>query len=215
MVVFRTKLQRILVTTVTLVLCTVALSACWPSDPLAQAAIRRHGLDTMNATDLPFGWGHRWSDSIETSDGFGQRVTYYGANPRSQPYVNVSQYLVYYRTVEHSRAAYQAAVAEAIPTAYADKWVRPPELDIHGRANEMTIACLPGRMEGIYLRSCRFIARYDDAVMTLYANVFEDRWLTMAQFRRLLERVDKRMDDGRAPQSKTTVEPVSSPPGGQ
>jgi hypothetical protein len=148
----------------------------------------------MDATDLPFGWGHRWSDSIKTPDGFGQRVTYYGANPRSQPYVNVSQYLVYYRTVEHSRAAYQAAVAEAIPAAYADKWIRPPELDFTARADEMTIACLPGRMEGIYLRSCSFIARYADVVMTVYANVFEDRWLTMAQFRRLVERVDARVN---------------------
>ncbi len=197
MIVFRTKLQRIIVMAVTLILCIVALTACWPSDPLAQAAIRRHGLDMMDATDLPFGWGHRWSDSIKTPDGFGQRVTYYGANPRSQPYVNVSQRLVYYRTVAYSQAAYLAAVAEAIPAAYADKWVCPPELDFPGRADEMTIACLPGRMEGIYLRSCRFIARYDDVVMIVYANVFEDRWLTMAQFRRLVERVDARVNSTR------------------
>jgi hypothetical protein len=38
------------------------------------------------------------------------------------------------------------------------------------------------------------MARYDDVVMTLYANVFEDRWLTMAQFKRLLERVDARVN---------------------
>jgi hypothetical protein len=30
--------------------------------------------------------------------------------------------------------------------------------------------------------------------MTVYANVFEDRWLTMAQFRRLVERVDARVN---------------------
>jgi hypothetical protein len=194
MLALRTKLQPLTVAALTFVLCTVALTACWPSDPLAQAAIRRHGVDMMDATDLPFGWGHRWSDSIKTPDGFGQRVTYYGANPRSQPYVNVSQYLVYYRTVAHSQAAYRVAVTEAIPAAYADKWVRPPELDFQGRADEMTIACLPGRMEGIYLRSCSFIARYDDVVMTVYADVFEDRWLTMAQFKRLLKRVDARVN---------------------
>lgn len=183
MAILRTKPRPLITLIVALLLSAVALTACWPSDPLAQAAIRRHAVDTMNATDLPFGWGHPWDDSIKTPDGFGQRVIYYGADPRSQPYVNVSQRLVYYRTVAYSQAAYQAAVAEAIPAAYADKWVRPPELDFHGRADDMTIACLPGRMEGIYLRSCRVIARYDDVVMTLYANVFEDRWLTMAQFR--------------------------------
>jgi hypothetical protein len=165
-----------------------------PSDPLAQAAIRRHAVDTLNATDLPFGWGHRRSDSIKSPDGYGLRVVYYGADPRGQSYVNVSQRLVYYRTVELSQAAYQAAVAEAVPTAAAHKWVRPPELDFAARADEMTIACLPGRINGIYHRACSFIARYDDMVMILYANVFEDRWLTMVQFRWLLERVDARVN---------------------
>jgi hypothetical protein len=146
----------------------------------------------MNATDLPFGWGHPGDASIKSPDGYGLRVVYYGADPHSQSYVNVSQDLVYYRTVALSQVAYRAAVAEAIPTTYADKWVRPPELDLAAHADEMTIACLPGRINGIYHRACKVIARYDDVVMTLYANVFEDRWLTMAQFRRLLERVDAR-----------------------
>jgi hypothetical protein len=165
-----------------------------PSDPLKQAAIRRHGWDALNATDLPFGWGHRWSNTITEPDGYGLHVVYYGANPRSQSYVNVNQRLVYYRTVESSQAAYQAAVAQAIPAVAAHKWVRPPELDFPARADEMTIACLPGRINGIYHRACRVMARYDDVVMTLYANVFEDRWLTMAQFKRLLERVDARVN---------------------
>ncbi|MBM4461542.1 MAG: hypothetical protein FJ011_27930 [Chloroflexi bacterium] len=189
-----TKPQPLISLAVAFLLSAVALTACWPSDPLAQAAIRRHGVDMMNATDLPLRWGHRWSDSIKTTDGFGQLVSYYGANPRSQPFVKVSQSLVYYRAVELSQVAYQVAVAEAIPAAYAHKWVRPPELDFAVRANEITIACLPGRIEGIYHRSCKVIARYNDVVMTLYANVFEDRWLTMAQFRRLLERVDARVN---------------------
>ncbi len=177
-----------------LALNAVILAACWPSDPLTQAAIRRHGLDTMNATDLPFGWGRPRDASIKSPDGYGLRVVYYGADPHGQSYVNVSQDLMYYRTVALSQAAYRAAVAEAIPAAYANKWVRPPELDFTARADEMTIACLPGWINDIYHRACKVIARYDDVVMTLYANVFEGRWLTMAQFRRLLERVDARVN---------------------
>lgn len=177
-----------------LILSAAVLVACMPSDPLAQAAIRRHGWDSINATDLPFGWGHPWDKTIKEPDGYGLRVVYYGADPRSQSYVNVSQDLVYYRTVELSQASYQAAVAAAIPASAAHKWVRPPELDFTARADEMTIACLPGRINDIYHRACRVIARYDDVVMTVYANVFEDRWLTMAQFRRLLERVDARVN---------------------
>ncbi len=190
-------LQSLLAIALALVLGAVVLAACMPSDPLAQEAIRRHAVDTLNATDLPFGWGHRWSDSIKSPDGYGLRVVYYGADPRSQSYVNVSQRLVYYRTVELSQAAYQAAIAEAIPAAAAHKWVRPPELNFTAHADEITVACLAGRINGIYHRACSYIARYDDVVMILYANVFEDRWLTMTQFRRLLERVDARVNSTR------------------
>ncbi len=188
------RLPPLPATVLALILSVAVLAACMPSDPLKQAAIRRHGWDALNATDLPFGWGHPWDNTITEPDGYGLQVVYYGANPRSQSYVNVNQRLVYYRTAESSQAAYQAAVAEAIPASAAHKWVRPPELDFTAHADEVTIACLPGRMEGIYLRSCSFIARYDDVVMTVYANVFEDRWLTMAQFKRLLERVDARVN---------------------
>lgn len=194
----RRRSQSLPAIALALILSATVLAACMPSDPLAQAAIRRHAVDAMNATDLPFEWGHRWSDSIKGPDGYGLRVVYYGADPRGQSYVNVSQDLVYYRTVELSQVAYRVAVAAAIPAAYANEWVRPLELDFVARADEMTIACLPGRINGIYHRSCKVVARYDDAVMTLYANVFEDRWLTMMQFRRLLERVDARINSIRS-----------------
>jgi len=57
----------------------------------------------------------------------------------------------------------------------------------------------------IYLRRCVIVARYDDMVTILYGKVFKDRWMTMAQFRRLLERVDKHMNDARVSQSEPTV----------
>ena len=49
--------------------------------------------------------------------------------------------------------------------------------------------------DGIPMRSCRVVARYGGLVSTPYANVFEDRWLTMPQFRRLVERFDQRLVD--------------------
>ncbi|MBK9094793.1 MAG: hypothetical protein WAW03_02210 [Anaerolineae bacterium] len=38
--------------------------------------------------------------------------------------------------------------------------------------------------------------------------VFEDRWLTMAQFRHLLERVDAKMEAIREPQGEATPTPA-------
>ncbi|MBK9094798.1 MAG: hypothetical protein IPM84_18905 [Anaerolineae bacterium] len=38
--------------------------------------------------------------------------------------------------------------------------------------------------------------------------VFEDRWLTMAQFRHLLERVDAKMEAIREPQGNATPTPA-------
>ncbi len=162
----------------------------------------------MDATDLPFGWGHRASYAVDEFGGVGRVIMYSGANPRSKPFVSVSQYIIIYPDEQRSSSAYDTAVAEAIPAAYADKWVRPPELDFQGHADEVVIACLPGRVGGFYLRSCTVVARYGDMMMRLDGNVFEDRWMTMTQFRHLVERVDKHMNDARVPQSEPTMEPA-------
>ncbi len=45
---------------------------------------------------------------------------------------------------------------------------------------------------GVPMQSCSAVARYDQIVMTVYGNVFQDRWLTMSQFQRLLERLEQR-----------------------
>jgi len=196
-----------------LLLFLIILTSCTPRyrPGESEAIIRRFSLAMIDATDLPFGWGHRASYAVDEFGGVGRVIMYSGANPRSKPFVSVSQYIIIYPDEQQSSTAYDTAVAEAIPAAYADKWVHPPELDFQGHADEMVIACLPGRVGGFYLRSCKVIARYGDMVMRLYGNVFEDRWLTMVQFRRLVERVDKHMNDARLPQSEPTVESADDP----
>ncbi|MGB3060842.1 MAG: hypothetical protein WBD79_16675 [Anaerolineae bacterium] len=54
-------------------------------------------------------------------------------------------------------------------------------------------------------QSCSFIASYGQLITVIHAQVFEDRWLTMAQFRHLLERVDAKMEAIREPQGDATA----------
>ncbi|MGB4805857.1 MAG: hypothetical protein WBV59_24675, partial [Anaerolineae bacterium] len=100
---------------------------------------------------------------------------------------------------------YEEAVAAMIPVGYADKWPWPSELNFTTHADQIRIGCNPGMFNGIKAVTCRITARYGNLVTTLYGQVFEDRWLTMAQFRHLLERVDAKMEAIREPQGDATA----------
>lgn len=71
---------------------------------------------------------------------------------------------------------------------------------MQSHADKMVVACLPLSINDLPTKSCRVVAQYDDMVTILRGAVFEDRWLTMPQFRRLLERVDARMEAARKPE---------------
>lgn len=168
-------------------------------DPFPSAVRQQVNLGLIDGTDLPFGWGYRSGKPLDVPGGYGQDVGFHGADPAKYPFVLVTQTLEIYPDETASHGAYQAWVARAIPPAYADVWVQPLELqDFQNKADEISIACMAVRINGIPTRSCRVIARYGELVTTLFANVFEDRWLTMPQFRRLVERLDQRMQAARA-----------------
>jgi len=155
-------------------------------------------LGLIDGTDLPFGWGYRSGKPLEVPGGYGQDVGFHGANPDQYPFVLVTQTLEIYPDESASRTAYQAWIDKAIPPAYADVWVQPPELEgFRGSADEIHIACMAVHINGISTRTCQVIARYGELVTTLFANVFENRWLTMGQFRKLVERLDQRMQAAR------------------
>ncbi len=172
------------------------LNACVRYDT-PQSTLRRFALGLIDATDLPLGWGYRSLGTVEVANGVGRSVTLHGVNPRTMPFVNVGQNLVIYDNEVESIAAYEKTVSETIPPPYAHVWLQPPELDFRGHADQITIACMSVSINGIPAQSCSVIARYGELVTHLHAQVWEDRWLTMAQFRRLVKRLDKRMLDVR------------------
>jgi hypothetical protein len=161
--------------------------------PVPHSAQERFAIGMMDATDLPASYNLRDGKPIDVSGAVAREVVYFGADPRSQPWVNVSQTMAIYPNREASRTGYEAAAAEDIPPQYADAWIRISELQYKGHADKILAACLPGQINGIPVQSCRIVGLYGDSVLRLWGNVFEDRPITMAQFRRLLERVDRRM----------------------
>ncbi len=98
-----------------------------------------------------------------------------------------------YPNEDAARSAYEEIVAQAFPAGYSDRWLTPAELEFEGRSDQIKIACLSGSINGMPFSGCRAIAQYSDMLTYLTGNVFENRWLTMEQFRRLVERVDAKM----------------------
>ena len=170
----------------------VALNVSCQAPDGAEYAMRKFATGMVDATDLPFGWGDRRSTTAEVPGAIGRNITYYAEGP-VRSYVNVGQKMMIYPDESAARLAYETIVAEAFPAKYTDLWLTPPELEYQGRSDQMKIACRSGLIDGIPFEGCSVVARYKDMVMDLTANVFENRWLTMEQFRRLLERVDSKM----------------------
>lgn len=170
----------------------VALNVSCQAPDGSEYAMRRFATGMVDATDLPFGWGDRRSTAAEVPGAIGRNITYYAEGP-GRSYVNVGQQMMIYPDESAARLAYETIVAESFPAEYADRWLTPPELEFQGRSDQMKIACLSGAINGIPFEGCSVVARYKDMVMDLTANVFENRWLTMEQFRRLVERVDAKM----------------------
>ena len=156
----------------------------------------------MDVADLPALWGHRTGQTLHRSDAVGRRVTYYGPGSQIVSWIYVTQDVFIYPNEAESHNGFETLVDEAIPADYASEWPRPPDLDFSGHADELAVGCRSGRVDDIPLRSCHMIARYGDMTMWVTANVFDDRWITMPQFGRLLERLDAKLESARkAPES--------------
>jgi len=175
------------------VACVVPSSLIRPV--LSESPINRIERGLMDATDLPFGWSRRSTGVPQDPMGSVARYRdYQGPSRYAIPFVRAGQTIYLYPSETESRTAYKNLVADNIPAAAIDKWPQPPELDLPLHADESTIGCMAWIINNIPNQTCSLIARYGNLVTVVDGQVFEDRWLTMAQFRHLLERVDMRME---------------------
>lgn len=142
----------------------------------------------IRVEDLPSGW-HMGSAQIRDRAGAEARFyTFYGTADPDQTWVNVSQEIALYSDAETAASSYDEWV-----TTYTDRWFTPPELEVVSQADQMHIACFPGRINGLPHYTCEATELYDKVVIVLGGNVFEDRWLTMEDFRTLIEKMDQRV----------------------
>lgn len=175
-----------------------------PKHQIPELYQRMVATGLMNATDLPYGWGRRAFSVHDSRDVVHRSVTYRRGGPGIYS-IPVSHSIMIYRNEEESKAAFLAETTESFPAAYADRWITPPEMVIAAKADEIRIECLSGFTSGDSERGCSMIARYGNVLSHVRATVFERSYLTMPQYRRLVERVDAKMD--RANKLQGVLEP--------
>jgi hypothetical protein len=144
----------------------------------------------IDLSDLPPGW-HRGMARIESVEGaVSRRYFFLGSDDPDKLYVAVSQQLAIYQDAAGAAAAYPRWVSEEFP---APDWKPPPQLTFQSKADQFDLKCMDVHIDGRLTHSCTALGRYGDVISLIYANVFEDKWLTFADFERLLQRADKHL----------------------
>lgn len=151
---------------------------------LAQAAIQ--------LSDLPQGWrqGDMMVESVPETEG--RSIRFYGTSDPNESWINVGEILLLYPDVTAAQVGYQQQHDQHIPPAYATHWKEIAELEFSHHADQWHVACLSGNTNGSSSHACRAVARYENLVVTMLGNVYEDRYLSMADFRAVLEAMDRR-----------------------
>jgi hypothetical protein len=154
----------------------------------------------IDVSDLPPRWWHGGAE-IEPVEGAVSRTYFFhGSNDPDKLYVNVSQQLAMYPDAASAAAAYPGWVSKEFP---AIDWQPPPQVAFQSKADQFDLKCIAVNIDGHPAHSCTALARYGDVISNIYANVFEDKWLTFADFERLLKRADKRLYEGAMLKSPT------------
>jgi hypothetical protein len=147
---------------------------------------------TIRGTDLPNDWD---MGGIRPEDEAGADVRfyyYYNTSAQDLMWVSFSEELAIYLTKESAAQSFEGWSQKNIPPAYADRWKTTPELEFDDHADQRKIACLPGKIDQISYSACVAVARYKNIIVVVRGNVFGNQWLTMSDYRSILEAIDRR-----------------------
>lgn len=158
--------------------------------PTPSPTLKRIFDSQIQTQDLPRGWHYRSPDSIDIPEAVGRRVVYVTSD--SDAFWNVSQDIYVYEKPDVAVSYYDYWVTRTIPPMSADSWTTPEELVFAGQADQIKVACLPSNVNGLPHHLCDAIGRYGDMIVILRGTV-DDQWLTMADFRKLLEAMNQRI----------------------
>lgn len=147
----------------------------------------------LKSDEPPSGWrlgGLAWHEVL----GMPSRTYWFRHLPAAPLGTALSEAFSVYSTTLLAKQAYPRVLDEFFPPAYAQDWKTMPELAIQDHADEIKTACLPGeQFNGSLNMACRSIARYQNVIVQVNGIVHPDQWLTLADFRQMLEAVDRRV----------------------
>ena len=164
----------------------------WDASP-QQGPISPFESVRINLGDLPEGWRMGGGEPEDVPGAEAYIYWYFGTSDPHETWINVSQKMIQYEDADAAAGAFRGWVDWSVPPSHRDKWIMPEELVIDCGADEMAVACLPRNINGLDHYACTVTALYGDMVVVLWGNVFDTQWLTMQDFRSLLEAMDERM----------------------
>jgi len=147
----------------------------------------------LRTSDLPPGWQYargaigEWDQ--ESKGILSRTVVFLGVPERQRAGVVISQELIDYPSAAQAENAYPDIVQAEIPTK---SWSWPEQVNFRSQADQIQVACVQDP-DSAGTTWCRSAAQYGNYISVIWANVFEEQWLTMEDLERLLESVDARM----------------------
>jgi hypothetical protein len=185
----------------TIMLCGgLLLASCMQSEPRVERLFQLF----IQPSDLPAGWYHDAGGIGELEreeEGIFSRWVQFRRNPEREAVgVLVSQELVDYPTVEQAVSAYDDIIETLRPV---EEWRWPDEIAHDSQADRFSVACMQDditlaevdrRYVGMY--NCNAVGQYGHLVSIIYANVFQNQWLTFEDLQRLLNAADRRLATG-------------------
>ena len=173
-----------------LLLASALLPAC--TSDANERATRIFAL-LLRASDLPPGWqrdrGGRGRFDHESEGIISRFVVFLQAPERQGAGAPVWQELIDYPNTNQAADAFAGIVRIEIPD---NGWTWPEQVDFPYRADKLEVACVP-QPSSPETTWCTSIAQYGNYISVIYANVFEEQWLTMEDFERLLVAADARL----------------------
>lgn len=182
-----------------MLLLAMFLVSCGKSDPRLDRLFSLR----IQASDLPTGWQREKGgigDRDSKDEGVISRwVQFRGAPEKEILGVLVSQELTDYPDIDQATSAYAEIVKEIFPV---EDWTWPEQVVLVSQADQFRLACFEQyvsnyddqRLKGSYY--CRAIGQYGTTISVIYANVFQDQWLTFEDLQHLLEAADARLATG-------------------
>jgi hypothetical protein len=148
----------------------------------------------LHLEDLPNGWYYDAGtpSSRVVPDAQGDYYQFHHRTATDVSWIHIGEILLVYPDKNTAQRGYLEQRDNYILPSAADSWQEKAELQITHHADEMKIVCEESYLNEYHHYGCLAIGRYGRLVIIVLGNIFDDRWLTMEEFRSVLEAADRR-----------------------